>query len=259
VTLTEPGQSPEQSAQRSPQQSAQRALVIAHEPDGPGGVLEARLNERGFATTTHLVTEDYDAPNDAAPFPAIDEFDLIAVMGSIRSLTKKEEIDSWVYDELELIRIAHESDKPVIGVCFGGQLISDALGGSVEEAPVTEIGWYEINPAAGQDNPVGAGPWMEWHHDRFTAPPEATIIAETDDAIQLFTMGRTAALQFHPEVDIAHIKGWLDQADEEYLSTYNQTAAGLLADMERHDERNQQQCRDLVDWFLDTVAFPDEA
>lgn len=233
-------------------------LVIAHEPDGPGGQVAVRLAERGFTVTTHVVTHDYDAPNAASDFPDFADYDLVAIMGSIRSLTRKNEIDSWVHDELDRIREAQEREQPMIGVCFGGQLIAEALGGTVEEAPETEIGWFRLDDAPSGPNPAGPGPWMEWHHDRFTPPPGATLLAQTDRAAQLFSIGRTVGTQFHPEVDTAHIRDWLETADDDYLAQYGQHRDAVMADIMDHDARNTRQCHDFVDWFLDTIAFPEE-
>jgi len=72
----------------SPTQPRQqrRALVIAHEPDGPARQIEARLIERGFAVDTHIVTHDYEQPNQATPWPSFDGYDIILPMGSVRSL-----------------------------------------------------------------------------------------------------------------------------------------------------------------------------
>lgn len=236
-----------------------KALVIAHEEDGPAGQVAVRLAERGFSITNHVVTPNTDEPNVANPFPDWSAFDLVVVMGSIRSLTNKDEISSWVHEELDLIRAAQAADQPMLGVCFGGQLISDALGGSVELAPVTELGWHEITPVEGETLPVATGPWMEWHHDRFTPPPEATVLATTPDAPQLFSIGRTVGTQFHPEVDVAHITTWLEFADDEYLESYNRNRDTIMAEIKEHEARNIEQCHNLVDWFLDTVAFPDGA
>lgn len=233
-----------------------RALVIAHEPNGPGGQVSVRLAERGYVVVTHIVTADYDAPNDAAPFPEWADFDLIAIMGSDRSLTDAAEIDSWVFEELRLIRETQTAGIPMLGVCFGGQLIAEALGGSVETAPVTEIGWYEIRAVGDALNPAGPGPWMQWHHDRFTAPPGAEVLAETADATQLFSIGRTVGTQFHPEVDYTHVAGWLATADDDYLASYGQDRDEILSNVGAHEERNKAQCHAFVDWFLDEVAIP---
>lgn len=234
------------------------ALVIAHEPDGPGGQVAVRLHERGFEVTTHIVTHDYDHPNRAEPFPDFASYDLIALMGSIRSLTRKHEIDEWVHDELDRIRRAHDAGQPMLGVCFGGQLLAEALGGHVEESPVTEIGWHDIVAPPGTANPVSDGPWMEWHHDRFTPPAEATVLAFTESADQLFSIGRSVGTQFHPEVDIIHVKNWLETADDDYLAENGQNRETIISEITAHEARNTEQCHALVDWFLDDVAFPNE-
>ena len=236
------------------QMQTARALVIAHEADGPGGQVSVRLAERGYEIHTHVVVADSDAPNESVPFPDFSEYDVVAIMGSIRSLTKKPEIDTWVHHELDLIRSARDSETPVLGICFGGQLIAEALGGSVELSPVTEIGWYEIRASDGEINPAGPGPWMEWHHDRIIAPPGATVLAETDSAVQLFTVGKMVGTQFHPEVDYAHVDHWLTTCPDEYLAEYDQDRTDILKSVQENEARNNKQCHAFVDWFLDNYA-----
>ena len=227
-----------------------RALVLTHEFDGGGCLVSERLRQRGFDVDEHLICPDYDQPNVAVPFPDLDGYDVLVVMGSVRFLTKKAEIDTWIYDELDLIHDAHQRGTPIFGVCFGGQLIAEALGGSVEVSPVSEIGWHEIQ---GENNPIGPGPWMEWHHDRFIPPPGAEVLAENENAVQLIRIGRSVGTQFHPEVDFAHIKGWLEFAEDDYLAEYGLTREQILEDARMNEATNRDQCFALVDWFVDEV------
>jgi len=232
---------------------SKRALVLAHEPDGPANRVEERLVQRGFEVNTHVITDDLDRPNNASSWPSLDGYDLLVPMGSIRSLTDKSEISSWIDDEITLVRTAHETGTPVLGVCFGGHLIAEALGGSVETAPVTELGWTIIEDGD-EANPIGAGPWLEWHHDRFTPPPGATVLARTEHAVQLMQVGRSVGTQFHPEVDVAHVETWLSGVEDDYLAEYGQDRDRLLDATKANEVQSIAGCKRLVDWFLDDVA-----
>lgn len=234
-------------------QASKRALVIAHDLDGAGCRIEERLVQRGFEVDTHLVVEG-DDPNVATPFPDFAAYDIVVPMGSNRSLTRKHEIDTWIHEELDLIARAHHAGQPILGICFGGQLIAEALGGSVQTAAVYEIGWYGIEAPNGCHNPVGPGPWLQWHHDSITPPPDAEVLALTENAVQLIRIGRSVGTQFHPEVDLAHIESWLRGSTGEYLGEYEVSIEALLAETGERETANIAQCHALVDWFLDSVA-----
>src|SRR5689334_4913454 len=48
----------------------------------------------------------------------------------------------WMVSEAAMVRDAHAAGVPMLGVCFGGQLIAHALGGSVTRSPAPEVGWF---------------------------------------------------------------------------------------------------------------------
>ncbi len=231
-----------------------RALVLAHEPQGTSALVGERLQQRGYEVHDHVVTADLDRPNDAVPFPDFADYDLVVPMGSVRSLTNTGEIESWIFDEIDRVRAAHARGTPMLGVCFGGQLLAAALGGEVEQAPVPEIGWYDVSAVDGTSNPAGPGPWFQWHHDRFTPPPSADVLAVNANAVQLFRLGRCVGTQFHPEVTYEHVESFLTGADDEYLAEHGLSREALLDGIRRHEDRNARQCFALVDWFLDEIA-----
>ncbi len=230
-----------------------RALVIAHEPEDTGGQIERRLTARGIEVDTHVVLPDPTRPDRAAPYPDVEGYDLLLPMGSEYSLTRPEEIATWAREETALLRAAHDARTPIFGVCFGGQLLAEALGGSVEPSPITEIGWFDLAAEPAAPEAVGLGPWFQWHHDRFVAPPGAAVLARSAAGAQLFRLGATVGTQFHPEVDVAHVTEFLTGTPAGRLERFGVTPAALLEATRRNEAAAVARCHALVDWFLDEV------
>ncbi|WP_419841072.1 type 1 glutamine amidotransferase [Candidatus Poriferisodalis sp.] len=229
-----------------------RALVVTHEETSRPGLVGERLVERGVELCVHVMVPDHTRPADFQPLPDA-ECDLLVVTGSYWSVYE-EAIKPWIDAELDLIRQAHGRGTPVLGICFGGQALAAALGGSVDRSPETEIGWYRISPPPGAALPISDGPWMEWHHDRFHMPEGAELLASTAICPQLFRMGRSVGTQFHPEINVALATEWLDAASDDYLDSVGVVREDILADMARNEAANRRNCFDFVDWFLDDVA-----
>lgn len=130
---------------------------------------------------------------------------------------------SSVYDGDPWIRRLEEHTRrwigegvPLLGVCFGHQLIAQAAGGRVERNPKGwELGTRTIElTAAGQNDPMFAGlpatfQAMQSHQDMVVELPQKAECLATSDAcaVQAFRIGdNVRTLQFHPEFTPNHMR-----------------------------------------------------
>jgi len=98
-------------------------------------------------------------------------------------------------------------DKPMLGLCYGHQLICHQLGGSVEPGDTMEFGAAQLQVKEPRGVLSGlAGQELVWmsHRDSVQKPPDGfSVLADTDDC-PVAAMGNEArriyGLQFHPEV-----------------------------------------------------------
>lgn len=226
-----------------------RALIVAHDHVSPAGPVEDRLRARGYQIEHHLVVPEdrYDAPDVDAAFPSFAEYDAVVVLGAPWSVYDEATVGSWVKPELEELRSADEAGVPVLGICFGGQLLAETHGGSVELAVRPEIGWYDVT----SDDPALAGTWFEWHFDRWTTPPGATLLASNETSPQAFRLRRNLAVQFHPELTSASLQGWLDNGGVENARGAGFDPDELIARTAELDEANTERAHRLVDAFLE--------
>ncbi len=230
---------------------SRRAVVVAHDPVETSGMVGRRLVDHGFELEELVVTSSLRDPTSDLVFPRPAEagFDLAVVMGSIHSVYDTDTIGSWIGRELDFIRAADEAGVPVLGICFGGQALAAAHGGAVVPAERAQIGWYAI-PSNHPGLPPG--PWMQWHNDRLEAPEGAEVLSVDDWGVQAFTLGRNLGVQFHPEVDPAHLQRWFDVGGRDELIQRGLDPERVMADAHRF--ARQSATDTLVDWFLTDVA-----
>jgi len=143
--------------------------------------------------------------------------DGIVVTGSYASMTERA---PWMLALGEALLEAAER-APVLGVCFGHQLLAAALGGTVERNPRgPEVGTGEVElTAAGQEDALLAGlparlAVQQFHEDHVAvAPPGAVLLATgAHTPVQAFAHGpRLRAVQFHPEFDAARVRAMADE------------------------------------------------
>ncbi len=59
--------------------------------------------------------------------------------GSPWSVTDTDSIGSWIGREVEMVRTAHDAGVAVLGLCFGGQVLSTALGGEARRVDTPAV------------------------------------------------------------------------------------------------------------------------
>src|SRR5690606_22734438 len=117
-----------------------RALFVQHDHVSPTGVVSQRFRERGVAVDEVLVVPErsYRTPNVRFAFPNPGDYDVLVPMGAPWGAWDEVRIGNWLVPELAWVRDAVARDIPVLGICFGGQLLARALGGTVDRAPRAE-------------------------------------------------------------------------------------------------------------------------
>jgi GMP synthase-like glutamine amidotransferase len=179
-------------------------LVLQHDADVPPALFGDWLRERRIGS--QLV----DVPR--AGVPPLDGASWIAVLGSHSSAAGSE--PAWVPAEAGLLREAIAEDVPVLGICFGGQALSLALGGEVHPTPVLEASWdprIEI-----LDEQIPPGPWLNLHFESFSLPPGAELLARSAAGPSAFRSGPHLGVQFHPEVTPEIVAAWSERYRPEH-------------------------------------------
>lgn len=135
--------------------------------------------------------------------PATYEFDGFVVTGSSASVYWD---DPWIDDLIDWTREAIDRGLFCLGVCYGHQVVAEALGGTVEPMGEYEIGYREVERVgdsrllAGLDDRFTV---FTTHQDVVTELPEGTeVIAENEYGNHGFRKDHVFTVQFHPEYDL---------------------------------------------------------
>lgn len=128
--------------------------------------------------------------------------EVVIISGSTSGIYEEEE---WIDALVDKTREYIENDVPVLGLCFGHQVIAKAMGAEVVQMEEYEIGY---RPVEFENNEIFEGlDSVEYpfntHQDKVTELPETLeTIAETDVAVQGIQHREKTVygVQFHPEL-----------------------------------------------------------
>jgi len=199
-------------------------LQTGHAPDEVQGALgdyanmfERLLGDRGFDFDIYNVVDNVfpTGPEAAAGW---------LITGSKHGVY---EAHDWLPPLEALIRDIAASGRPLIGVCFGHQVIAQALGGKVEKF---EGGWAvgrQVYDFGGEELALNA-----WHQDQvITPPPGAKVLASNDFCryAALAIGDNVMTFQPHPEFGSEMVKGLIDHRAEKVPEPLVDKARAALA------------------------------
>ncbi len=140
----------------------------------------------------------------------------VVITGSSAMVTDRH---AWSERSADWLRTAVEAEMPILGICYGHQLLAHALGGEVDYNPSgREMGTVsvDVHPQAGDDPlfaPLPARFAVQVSHLQsvLRPPAGATVLARSDqDDCQAFRWRHHAwGLQFHPEFSVGHMRGYV--------------------------------------------------
>ncbi len=165
----------------------------------------------------------------------------------------------WLADEIKLIQKAIEKDLPLMGVCFGAQIISKVLGAEINTALNMETGWHEISidqssiTTCPSLNLRDSFEVFEWHEDTFTIPDGATRLFQGRNfQNQGYVTGKILVMQFHLEMTEYMVHEWLGRYNDclPEPSRYVQSPEQITSGLNERLKNLHTLADNIYDWWL---------
>ena len=213
-----------------------RLLILKFGPASPTFIRKHGDFEDLFIEQMQIGKSDFEVldPSQGDDLPDPADYAGVLLMGSHANVTDGFE---WIERVSEWIRSVHNAGTPMLGVCFGHQLLNHALGGVSGDNPNgREFGTVEITTteAAKQnrlfDGLPGAFPAQVSHAQSALALPSGAVrLASSEkEPNQAFHLPPASwGVQFHPEFD-ASVSSFLVQEFADALRSEGQNVERLL-------------------------------
>lgn len=232
-------------------------LILQHQTPEHPAYLITWLTQQKIAYEIRNAGAGEEFPASMEPYAAL------AVMGG--GMSANDPLLSNRQAEI-LILQAMRLDRPVIGHCLGGQLMTRALGGQITASPQPEIGWQPIEYA---DDPLtthwfGNAPTptvIQWHYEAFTIPNGAVRLASSTACHnQAWALGQNLAMQFHIEIDEVKANEWAKDEDPKWAdarSSYKsvQSSEDILEGIAQHLSQHKATADHIYKTWLTNTSW----
>ena len=161
---------------------------------------EGESTRRNFRRELDADLAEYDATE--GHLPEHTDFDGVVVTGSRSSVYWDE---AWIPPLVDYVAEAADADVPILGVCYGHQVLAEALGGRVTGMDDFEIGYNTVHHHGDElfeDVPESFTVFTTHGDAVVDLPPSAELLAENEYGVHAFRDGHCWGVQFHPEYDI---------------------------------------------------------
>jgi GMP synthase-like glutamine amidotransferase len=176
-----------------------RLLVIEHGSYAPAGLLGGWAADRALAVHTVALHAGEPLPASTSGYSAA------VSLGSEHAAY--DDTVPWLAAELAFLDRLLAAGVPVLGICFGAQVLARVLSARVYRLSEPEIGWVRT---PGSWPAMPEGPWLSWHYDAFDLPLGAAELAVNEVAVQGFSFGPHTGVQFHPEATQPIARSWVE-------------------------------------------------
>lgn len=219
-----------------------RINILQHTPnEKAGSILEWAKQHQHDVYTYH--------PYQFGKLPMANDTDMLVILGG--PMSPNDDLP-WIKQEYELVSSLLDKKIPMLGVCFGAQLIAKILGGKVVKAPAKEVGWA---PVYLQTNIIPNVPEkalvLHWHEDMFEIPEKAQLLFSSDHVKNqgYIYQNNVIGLQFHFEPLDDNVKEIVVN-DYPYIngSVLNQTKDEII------QRRVPKENRDIIFKLLDYIS-----
>ena len=224
--------------------------VIEHSPEAPSGYLGDAIAVAQLPSTTirlHL----------GESLPDLSEVSAVVSLGGAMG-AYEEDVHAFLATEKAHLREAVERDIPVLGICLGGQMLADALGGSAFRADQIEVEFasLHLNDAAMVDPVLQylKTPVVSFRQDTWEPPPGATVMAMSDRFHHAFRLGSAVAIQSHPEASAAIVASWVEGFGRELLESAGVDPDALLEQIRAAETASELRAGLLFTAWLDEVV-----